>query len=163
MLPEYDKGPARLDKRDHEIYFNGVTHTIKEWAEIVGITTSTMYDRLQKWPVEQALTTPPYGDKRPKEKNECVGCAYYRRLDVWYGGGGRNKCCWYALITKRTRSVLGPDGRGHAPHPCTFRRTKPLKLRQKLGQQFALDPDDPGAWEGGEENDADESNQGEMP
>lgn len=43
--------------REHRklITFEGATHSVREWAEIVGVDSSTLCRRLQKWSVEQAL------------------------------------------------------------------------------------------------------------
>lgn len=40
------------------ITYNGETHTIAEWAEIIGLPYGTLYQRLNKsgWPIEKALT-----------------------------------------------------------------------------------------------------------
>lgn len=41
------------------ITFNGETHCIKEWAEIVGLRRHTLEERLRRgWTIERALTTP---------------------------------------------------------------------------------------------------------
>ena len=41
------------------ITFNGETHFIKEWAEIVGLRHRTLEERLRRgWTIERALTTP---------------------------------------------------------------------------------------------------------
>jgi hypothetical protein len=45
-------------KRRH-ITFRGETLTLKEWAARVGVTLETMRHRVKKWPLEEALTTPP--------------------------------------------------------------------------------------------------------
>ena len=39
------------------ISFNGETHNISEWASIIGINPVTLLERLNKWPIEKALTT----------------------------------------------------------------------------------------------------------
>lgn len=41
--------------------YNGETKCIGEWAEITGLTYGTLWDRIkvQGWPTERALTTPP--------------------------------------------------------------------------------------------------------
>lgn len=41
--------------------YNGETHTLAEWSEIVGINRLTLYTRLKEsgWPVEKALFTKP--------------------------------------------------------------------------------------------------------
>lgn len=43
-----------------KITYNGETHTIPEWAKIIGINESTLRDRLTRrgWTTEKALTTP---------------------------------------------------------------------------------------------------------
>lgn len=40
--------------------YNGESHTIAEWAEIVGLPRTTLSHRINKhhWPIEKALTTP---------------------------------------------------------------------------------------------------------
>lgn len=45
-------------RRNDYIEFNGETHTLSEWAEIVGIKNKTLYTRLYYygWSVERALT-----------------------------------------------------------------------------------------------------------
>lgn len=44
---------------NHLIRFNGVSHTISEWSEIVGIKKTTIRERLSAgWPVEKTLTEP---------------------------------------------------------------------------------------------------------
>ena len=42
------------------ITFNGETHNIHEWSEIIGINYNVLYNRLHKskWSIERALTTP---------------------------------------------------------------------------------------------------------
>ena len=44
----------------HYLTFNGETHTIAEWADILQMPHNTLYARIcqRKWPVERALTTP---------------------------------------------------------------------------------------------------------
>lgn len=48
------------NRRDNRwITYNGETHTVSEWAEIVGIKPVTLFGRLRKgWSVEKALTQP---------------------------------------------------------------------------------------------------------
>src|SRR5699024_971238 len=47
-------------RSNHVIDFNGESHTISEWAEIIGIRPSALSRRINAlgWSVEQALTTP---------------------------------------------------------------------------------------------------------
>lgn len=40
------------------IEFNGESLTATQWARKLGISKATMYERLAKWPLEKALTTP---------------------------------------------------------------------------------------------------------
>lgn len=50
------------------ITFDGQTHCITEWAEVLGISKKVLTDRLNKqgWSVEKALTTPIMRNRRPK-------------------------------------------------------------------------------------------------
>lgn len=46
-------------RSNHLVSLNGVTHTITEWADILGINKTTIKERLRcGWSEEQALTTP---------------------------------------------------------------------------------------------------------
>ena len=40
------------------VTFNGETCSISEWARRLGVTTRAMVKRLDKWPLDKALTTP---------------------------------------------------------------------------------------------------------
>ncbi len=44
--------------RNRKYSLNGETLTMREWARRAGVTDSTMSERLQKWPLERALTLP---------------------------------------------------------------------------------------------------------
>jgi len=46
--------------RRHEIEFEGVVHSIREWAALVGVKERTLWMRLFRhgWTVEEALMTP---------------------------------------------------------------------------------------------------------
>lgn len=46
-------------RRNHLLTFRGETHTISEWARIVGMKVDTLERRINAygWPVEKALTT----------------------------------------------------------------------------------------------------------
>lgn len=49
------------NRRDNRlITFNGQTKTMAEWGDDLGISRATMYRRLQRWPVERALTEAPH-------------------------------------------------------------------------------------------------------
>ena len=51
-----DQGNNRRNNR--RIEYNGETHTISEWGEIVGIARHVLYHRLDRgWSVQKALTT----------------------------------------------------------------------------------------------------------
>ena len=45
---------------NHNITFNGKTHTMSEWAEITGISYSAIKSRINRhgWSIEKALTKP---------------------------------------------------------------------------------------------------------
>lgn len=46
-------------RNNHRVTLNGVSHTITEWSEILGIKKTTIKERLKcGWTDEQALTTP---------------------------------------------------------------------------------------------------------
>lgn len=40
------------------IEFRGETLSAAQWAKKLGVSKATMYERLEKWPLERALTTP---------------------------------------------------------------------------------------------------------
>lgn len=54
------KEQANNTRRNFNIFFNGETHTLSEWSEIVGIRAGTIRERLKRfeWSVEDALTIP---------------------------------------------------------------------------------------------------------
>lgn len=44
---------------NHRITYNGETHTLVEWAEILGLPKSVMYDRTRRgWSMERIVNTP---------------------------------------------------------------------------------------------------------
>lgn len=43
-------------RNSKRITFNGVTKTLSEWATSLGLSTSTMAERVEKWPLDKALT-----------------------------------------------------------------------------------------------------------
>lgn len=56
-----EKGFNKLNTRKYTV--GGVTKSFRGWAEYLGINRTTLFERMQKWPLEQALTTPA---RRPK-------------------------------------------------------------------------------------------------
>lgn len=56
---------CRNTRKNKYLTHNGETHTLSEWARIVGINASSMHYRLKKWGIEKALSTP--ANTRKKE------------------------------------------------------------------------------------------------
>ena len=55
-----------FNKRTNTKYtVRSITKSFGQWAEHLGIERSTLWERMQKWPLEKALTTPPW---RPTER-----------------------------------------------------------------------------------------------
>ncbi len=53
------KEQANNTRKNRLLTHNGETHTVAEWATIVGITKAALYHRLSRgWSVKEALTTP---------------------------------------------------------------------------------------------------------
>jgi hypothetical protein len=53
------KEQANNRRNSHLITYNGETHTMTEWGEIVGINAGAIWKRIKRgWSVEAALTTP---------------------------------------------------------------------------------------------------------
>lgn len=54
-----DKIQANNQSRNHRITYGGETHTVSEWADILGLSYSTMIHRVQReWPMERIVNTP---------------------------------------------------------------------------------------------------------
>ena len=54
------KEQERNKRTNHNIYFNGETHCIVEWAEILGVNKNTIFTRINRgWSIKRTLTTPP--------------------------------------------------------------------------------------------------------
>ena len=51
-----EKGSKR--KTNRWLTANGETRTLKQWEDHLGIDHVTLWERMQKWPLEKALTTP---------------------------------------------------------------------------------------------------------
>lgn len=53
------KEQANNTRHNHNIEYNGETHTIAEWAEIKGLTKNALYHRLSRgWSISDALSIP---------------------------------------------------------------------------------------------------------
>ena len=53
------KEQANNTRKNRLLTYNEETHTVAEWATIVGITKAALYHRLSRgWSVKEALTTP---------------------------------------------------------------------------------------------------------
>lgn len=50
---------ARNKSTNRNITFRGTTRCLKEWAEEIGIDQASLRERLEKWPLDRALTEPP--------------------------------------------------------------------------------------------------------
>lgn len=61
------KTQANNTRRNKWLTYNGETHTMAEWAEIVGMPYDRLNSRLFRgWPIEKALST-PVGNRRAKQ------------------------------------------------------------------------------------------------
>lgn len=53
------KQQANNQTRNRMITYNGITMTMSEWADSIGVSYSTLNHRMQRgWPIEKALCTP---------------------------------------------------------------------------------------------------------
>lgn len=57
------------------IEYNGVTLPISEWAKIIGVTPSTLWIRLDRWPLDRAMTEPRHDTRRPSKHLSVRGAA----------------------------------------------------------------------------------------
>jgi hypothetical protein len=53
------KEQARNTRRTRNLTLNGKTQCLSAWAEDLGICPTTLWERLSKWSLQRALTTPP--------------------------------------------------------------------------------------------------------
>lgn len=73
--PENCRWATKLEQENNKttnirIEYKGETHTMTEWARIVGLTKSCLGTRLRKgWAVEKALTTPSKKAETEKYQN----------------------------------------------------------------------------------------------
>lgn len=68
------KEQANNKRNNHLVTLNGVSHTIAEWSELLGIKKTTIKERLKcGWTDEQALTTPVRKRKGADMKGENNG------------------------------------------------------------------------------------------
>ena len=66
-----DKEQANNTRNNHFLTYNGETHTIAEWAEIVGMKRDTLKKRIYYgWPIEKALTEPVKQSNADKAVNK---------------------------------------------------------------------------------------------
>lgn len=56
------KQQANNTRNSHYLEYNGVTKTVRQWSEELGINYNTLYSRIttKGWSIEKALTTPPF-------------------------------------------------------------------------------------------------------
>lgn len=59
---------TRNKRSNRWLEFNGERMVLQDWARRIGINHASLIQRLQKWPLERALTEPPRHNK--KGKNE---------------------------------------------------------------------------------------------
>lgn len=59
--------------RSRVISFNGESRTVAGWARSLGVSPTTLSERLEKWPLDEALTTPRLHTTRRPRANP-VGC-----------------------------------------------------------------------------------------
>lgn len=64
------KAQQRNRRSNHNLTYNGETHTIAEWAEITGINQGTITRRINvlNWSIERALTEKPFRCKNQSFK-----------------------------------------------------------------------------------------------
>ncbi len=61
-----------VPKLSKYVTFNGETRTVNEWAAHLGINRGTLKTRLERWSVEEALTTPGHGKSAAAWKHRTV-------------------------------------------------------------------------------------------
>lgn len=65
------KEQGRNRRSNHNLSYNGETRTVTEWAEITGISFTTITRRLARgWSIEDALTKDPADTRRRANKRE---------------------------------------------------------------------------------------------
>ena len=59
-------------RNNHRITFNGETHTLKEWSDIVGISQETLSGRINRygWSIQDALTIDVWGAYHGSKEKE---------------------------------------------------------------------------------------------
>ena len=54
---------------NHFIEYNNETHTISEWAKIIGMSYNTLLNRINHgWTIERALTEPIHNNRGNKKR-----------------------------------------------------------------------------------------------
>lgn len=61
-----------VPKLSKYVTFNGETKTVNEWAQQLGINRGTLKTRLERWSVEEALTTPGHGKSAAAWKHRTI-------------------------------------------------------------------------------------------
>lgn len=116
---------SRNKRSNHNITINGITHCIKDWAEISGVHFATIINRWRRnqgWGIEEAIFTPPLDRNRvrwsAKLTEEQVveirakhksGKATYIQLAAEYGVN--KTTIWRNLTGKQWKHVPGAEGK----------------------------------------------------
>lgn len=68
--PDNCRWAAEARREGYTITYNGETHSLSEWARIIGISRSTLTQRLDRygWSIDKALTTPARGHNKGSEE-----------------------------------------------------------------------------------------------
>lgn len=117
-----------MGKDGPKIEFNGESHTIEEWAQIVLKPVKAIRMRLARgWTVEEALTL-PLGTTRKKFARPCNKCKYGK----WFIFGGY--FCDYLHMTGHARTVEN----GIKVDKCPYIRNNQLSAtaEQKKGKDI---------------------------
>jgi cytochrome c553 len=82
-----------LDKRTTSKYtVNGITKSFRGWADHLGINRATLFERMQKWTLEKALTTPAQRSKGLAKPRYGRNWAKSRRAAMKAANGTCQRC-----------------------------------------------------------------------